>query len=783
MVALDLHAPTAEEKAEIRRRKGAITRRIKRQVLAKYGLQALPKQGDRVLVTGGQGTGKSRTCAEKIGELRGDTTIWWLVPTLGKAEEQVAEYTERAGAGSMKARVVCGRSAPDPRTNGADAMCPRHLVATRAAAAGVNVQKAICENGCPLRATCGYQRQAAELLAAPNGLFIMASDYLWLPSPAPRTDLVIVDESVMDKATDRVSFDPSRIVADELWAGGILEEALGRRRLALLVRAAVTEHRGRELAFLREHDVTVEAVRESIKHLSSQGETPPAVDGRMSDKKIADILNAFVARENLKVLKLFRQIKRELPQPRTRLNGVWFDADAEVMVDGENERQPRVFVSSVRKPRPAKAIPVLCLDGTGSIDLNRKIFGDHMTLERFAVPRDAEVYQVTSKTFSRQSITGTDHKGNPISPKKTYEAARLRSQVLDLLKMLPGKVLLVTYKQAEEILRPELPPHVEVAHFGALRGLNAYEHCETAVVLGRPQPSEQDLETQTRPFCATDAEPFIPMGEYVLQSRGRRMRIGGPNVAEVQVHPDTRCQTFLEQIREAETVQAIDRVRPVFDRRRIIVLTSVALDMSVDHALTWPELRPGKFAHAFARLGVLPLSAGDLCRGFPDLWPTLKDADNALAPLRKNLESPNKNSIRSFKVVFRECRLATYRRAGQRGPVARALVAAALPDPRAVLESLVGELTEFHVARPSEPPADVRRPEPAQALPPLPPLAAALSSEAHLLATLPPDARPSDMLGIAGAFRLMALKDAAVLVRWPHDCRRRPPGHADARRG
>ena len=171
------------------------------------------------------------------------------------------------------------------------------------------------------------------------------------------------------------------------------------------------------------------------------------------------------------------------------------------MVDGEIERQPRVFVSAVRTLRDLlKEIPVLALDGTGSIDLNRRIFGEHMTGERFAVPRNAEVWQVTSKTFSRQSITGTDRRGNPISPKKTHEAARLRRQVLDLLKMLPGKVLLVTYKQAEEILRPDLPPHVQTAHFGALRGLNAYEHCETAVVMGREQPSRTGDRGAHPPF-------------------------------------------------------------------------------------------------------------------------------------------------------------------------------------------------------------------------------------------------------------------------------------------
>ena len=282
--------------------------------------------------------------------------------------------------------------------------------------------------------------------------------------------------------------------------------------------------------------------------------------------------------------------------------------------------------------------------------------------------------------------------------------------MLDLLAMLPGKVLLITYKQAEAILRPDLPPHVEVAHFGALRGLNAYERCETAVVMGREQPSAQPIEALTRPFCATDAEPFIPIGEYVLQSRGRRMRNGGPNVAEVQVHPDSRCQAMLEQVREAEIAQAVDRVRPVFNRRRIIVLTNLALDLTIDHTLTWPELRPGKFAYAFTRHGVLPLSAGDLCRGFPDLWRLENTAKVELSRAgfyanEKGVHFPNNIFIWSLYPIL----TARYRRRNQRGPAARALIDAALPDPRAVLESLVGELTEFHLERRAAPPP---RPKP-----------------------------------------------------------------------
>src|SRR5919106_192026 len=340
MAPLDFNAPTAAEAAEIRRRKAAITRHVRKQVLAELGLDGLPRRGERTLVTGAQGTGKSRTCAETIAGLPGgDLSFWWLVPSLEKAEEQVREYNRIRFTDSLLGRVVRGRGALDPRTEDGDAMCPRHKVVNRAAAMGVKVQKVICDNGCSLRFSCGFQRQATTLREDPTGLFLMASDYLWLPCPAPRPDVVIVDESVVDKATDIISFDPSRIVADELWAGGDLDAAMGRRCLALLVRAAVVEHPGRELAFLRERDVTVEAVREAISHLATREEALPVLNGAMSDKTIAGILDAVEAREILKVLRLFRQIRIELPQLRNRLSTVWFDPDFKITVAGEVERQ------------------------------------------------------------------------------------------------------------------------------------------------------------------------------------------------------------------------------------------------------------------------------------------------------------------------------------------------------------------------------------------------------------------------------------------------------------
>ena len=133
------------------------------------------------------------------------------------------------------------------------------------------------------------------------------------------------------------------------------------RETATLVRAAVTEHPRRELAFLRDRSVTDEPLKDCADHLRMKEEAKPAVNGAMPDKLIADILDTVEAREIIKVFRLFRQIRLELPQPRDRLNSVWFDPDCLVKVDGELERAPRLFVRYVRRPyRLRKETPVLC---------------------------------------------------------------------------------------------------------------------------------------------------------------------------------------------------------------------------------------------------------------------------------------------------------------------------------------------------------------------------------------------------------------------------------------
>jgi hypothetical protein len=156
----------------------------------------------------------------------------------------------------------------------------------------------------------------------------------------------------------------------------------------------------------------------------------------------------------------------------------------------------------------------------------------------------------------------------------------------------------------------------------------------------------------------------------------------------------------LEQIREAEMIQAIDRVRPIFNHRKVFVLNNLPLDLTVDRAMTWPELRPDKFAKAYARHGILPLSPGDLSHCFPDLWKSEAAAKDALRWWQKTGGESQIDILFGGIPLFSSGALrASYRRKGQRGPLACALVRSDLSAPRSILKGLIGELVEFHVER------------------------------------------------------------------------------------
>ena len=167
-------------------------------------------------------------------------------------------------------------------------------------------------------------------------------------------------------------------------------------------------------------------------------------------------------------------------------------------------------------------------------------------------------------------------------------------------------------------------------------------------------------------------------------------------------------------IRENELVQAIDRVRLIHSkqRKRVIILCSIPLDITVDELRTLDELAgsPGRLGArgrlelALNHLGLVPLGARDLHRAFVgsrfDLFSSESRARDALKEARRSVrngagKNGGTNQIRYLFGNAPHLRVAEYRRAGQRGRPSRVLYdARRWRNPSAILSILLVEPIE-----------------------------------------------------------------------------------------
>jgi hypothetical protein len=219
-----------------------------------------------------------------------------------------------------------------------------------------------------------------------------------------------------------------------------------------------------------------------------------------------------------------------------------------------------------------------------------------------------------------------------------------------------------------------------VAHFGNIRGTNEFEDHEVVIVLGREQLSPRDAERLAkaiwydtkRPIRGISADPKGRV-QYPREWRAYNMRDNSRREVRVRIHPDRRVQAVVEQIREAEMVQAIDRLRLIHSPRKktVIILCNIPLDIPVDELVTWRELVGDNRLAAALEIcdengwEALPLEPAELTRLFPELWGTDKAAERWLG---NNPLNPFITIIRLWGVI------AAYRRAGRRGRWSKALV-------------------------------------------------------------------------------------------------------------
>ena len=706
--------------------KAALTRRLHRQVAADHGFGQRIPAAPRVLVTGSQGTGKTAQAVAAVAAVRERIAVRWTEPSIAKAEEVAADYQAAAGPSSLSAIVVRGRAQPDPSRPGAR-MCQRHEAAERVSRRGYSVKQTMC-GSCPFaQSGCGHLEQAARIEAmADVGLFLAASQGLFAHSPAPAADLLIGDERIDPTEARAVPLDVLRPDLLPYRGGPGLSAIVAAHATLDAVRTALAEPR--QLAALRAAGVGRAELRAVIRLLKPLAEPNPAdLAGGLPDAEILRRLDASKPHPAAAALAVLRAVALEIDQPRPMLNGV-------VLRDGD------LTVVRLRKPRGIAGAGVLLLDGTGDVNLNRATFGARLQHVEARVERDAYVTGTTGRGYSRQSATGLDAFDRPM-PSKEAPARRLRQEVVAIAAAQSAPCLVVAPLAAEDVLAADhLDPGTPTGHFGALRGRNGWEGCESVVVLGQVALSVEDAEDAARGYLARDPTSFVSCADPVAAdwrvkgwpyrcTRMRRLRDGSVSPVEVAIHPDPRVQAVLEQVREAEVVQAADRVRPVFNRRRLVLMNALVLDVTYDRVMTHKELVAGgtRWERAMAATGIVPLNATELHAMHPGIFPSKAVAADWLK--RPGL----RGGIPQIELHLRFAPPCRYRPKGRSGTPSRVLIDPERhPDPRAALEAVAGPLALFHElagvpacgAAPSAPAKPDPVPEPARKPAAAPPSAA-----------------------------------------------------------
>ena len=709
----------------------AALRKARREMDVRYG-KDWREPGVRLLLPGPAGSGKTTLAAEKVAEHKGKLgNLSFYTDKIANAEAVSAQIPGSA--------VVRGRSAPDPK-NSEKTMCWRPEAAEAVARAGLPVGAMLCDDGagkvCPFKKQCGYQRELARFRSGEITEFVGSQLYLPLSGPMPTPDVVVIDENCIGALVGCLELDIDHLLEVSMpsWPAAGLELAIAYRKTMVKVREAVRDPEG-ILAGLRQRGISnATHLNAAIKYARKveEREFTNEITPDLDDGRVLEVIERYQRSQIGSVLKMLVALGREIGLPRKHAHGVVFWPDKEVQIDGRIERRDCIVVHYLKRPAFRSDVPALILDASGDVEIYRRLFGNRLrAAAELRCQRNVEVVQVRDITMARTSLTGTGLKGSQRSETSPAKAARLRAEVVEVVKALAAKhglFMLATNKSVEELLAPYLGGEVTTGHFGALRGRNDFQDCVAGMVLGREQPPAGAMEDIARALWADDPEPLFSPGGYVEARRDIQMRDGSTVSVQVQVHPDARVQRVVELHRERESEQAVDRLRLILNpvRKTVYLACDLPLDLVVDRVVTWRELvheltgrldngRQGtgrrfygnRLAEAWYRSGgILPLSRGELVRVFPDLWGSERAVRDDLG------EDPSCWRTRLIEFLLAESAnnsfvTVRYRRSDTGRPI-RALVGLPGDAGRAVLEALVGPVMFYEVegqGDPNPPPA------------------------------------------------------------------------------
>lgn len=220
---------------------------------------------------------------------------------------------------------------------------------------------------------------------------------------------------------------------------------------------------------------------------------------------------------------------------------------------------------------------ILMLDATAEPTVVEGVTGRPVeVIETPAVEQKATIFQVMDKLGTRAGNRRDLHR----------ERSWTRTLAAEVARRHKGQSLLcITFKSDEKTLQGLLDSehgNAAVIHYGALRGLNAFENYDAGLILGRPMPNEAQLQ-----LLAVAAFGREALNDN-LQSPHLEWRLHthdiGPDTWRVrcQQYADHRWRAVWRHVVTGELMQAVGRLRPLTNDATIYVATNEPLPETLD---------------------------------------------------------------------------------------------------------------------------------------------------------------------------------------------------------
>lgn len=220
---------------------------------------------------------------------------------------------------------------------------------------------------------------------------------------------------------------------------------------------------------------------------------------------------------------------------------------------------------------------ILMLDATAEPSVVAGVTGREVeVIETPLIEQKATVFQIMDKLATRAGNRRDLARDESWTRKLATEVAhRHRGQSL----------VCITFKADQDTLQELLNAEhgsATVIHYGALRGLNAFENFEAGLILGRPMPNEAQLQLLAVAAFgrgALDENLQSPPLEWDLHTHEI-----GPDTWQVrrQQYPDERWQAVWRHVVVGELMQAIGRLRPLTNNATVYIATNEPLPDTLD---------------------------------------------------------------------------------------------------------------------------------------------------------------------------------------------------------